>query len=104
MSFVNNYLKTVIKTSWSSSACKEKKNTTYPSKLWEEAYLYMAWEVSMAYFRVRSLCDVMTKKYGHQESLPTQKQSFLMPKEVLKLIEDQDDNFVLREEVHKENF
>jgi hypothetical protein len=45
----------------------------------------------------------VTKKYSYQEGLPTQDQSFLMPKKVLKLIEDQD-IFFLREWVHNESY
>jgi hypothetical protein len=53
-----------------------------------------AWELSIAYFGVKSLCDSVTKKYGYQEGLPTQDRSFMMPKEVSKLIEDQDKLFL----------
>jgi hypothetical protein len=64
----------------------------------------IAWEVSIAYYGVKSLCDTVTKKYSYQEILPTQDRSFLMPKEVSKLIEDQahDDEYFLEEQVHKE--
>jgi len=63
----------------------------------------MAWEVAMAYFGVRSLCDVVTKRYGYHEGLPTQDHKFLMSKEVSKLIEDQDTLF-LRKQVHNESY
>jgi len=52
--------------------------------------LNMAWEVSITYFRVDSLCDAMMKKYGYREGFPTQDRSLLMPKEVYKLVRDQD--------------
>jgi len=63
----------------------------------------MAWEVSIAYFRVKSLCDIVTKKCGFQEGFSNQDQSFLMPEEVSRLIEDQDKNFP-REKVHNERY
>jgi hypothetical protein len=105
MSYVNNYLNTtIIRTSWSSSLCKEKKNTMRILQNYErKPTLNMAWEVSIAYFRVKSLCDTVTKKYGYQEGLPAQDRSFLMPEEVSKLIEDQDKLF-LKEQVHNESY
>jgi len=57
----------------------------------------------MGYFRVRSLCDVVTKRYSYQEGLPAQDHSFLIPKEVSKLIEDHDKLF-LRKQVHNESY
>jgi hypothetical protein len=33
--------------------------------------LNMAWEVAISYFRVKSLCDTVTERYGYQEGFPT---------------------------------
>jgi hypothetical protein len=52
--------------------------------------LNMAWEVSISYFRVKSLCNIVTERYDYQEGFPTQDRSFLMPEEVCKLVRDQD--------------
>jgi hypothetical protein len=54
----------------------------------ENPTLNAAWEVSIAYYGVNSLCDIVTEKYGYQENLPNQDQSFLIPEEVLKLVKD----------------
>lgn len=34
--------------------------------------LNTAWEVAIAYFRVKSLCNSVTERYGYQEGFPAQ--------------------------------
>ena len=60
---------------------------------------YTTWELSISYYGVKPLCDVVTNKYGYRESLPTRDRSFLMPKEFFKIVEYQahDDEYLFEE-------
>jgi hypothetical protein len=71
--------------------------------------------VAIAYYGTRSLYDAVTKKYGYQENFPNDDEPLSMPKEVYKLIRDQDqdgefydpikdDEDLVKEQFHGESF
>jgi hypothetical protein len=80
----------------------------------ENPTLNSTWEVSIAYYGVKSLYNVVIEKYGYQENFPNDDESLFMPEEVCKLVRDQDqdgeffdsiedDEDLIKEQIHEES-
>jgi hypothetical protein len=56
----------------------------------EKPTLNSYWEVAIIYFGTKSLYEDVTEKYGYQENFPNDEEPLSIPKEVYKIIRDQD--------------